>query len=64
MKQVLRKDEVANELQVSQRQIERLIEWGEIRAFRIGKREIRITRDSLDAFKERQILKFVYSKEQ
>ena len=58
MKKNLRKDEVAEELGISIKQITRLIEWGELRAFRIGKREIRISAAEVQAFQARQTSKF------
>jgi excisionase family DNA binding protein len=57
IKQNLRPDEAGEILGVSRRQIYRLIFDGEIVAFKVGT-ALRITAESLEAFKKRRIREF------
>ena len=63
MKDVIKKrsyriDEVAKYLRTSIRTIYRLIETGDLIAFRFRKRGLRITDEALEAYIKRQIIKF------
>jgi len=57
MKRNLRIDEVAEILACSRRSVYRLLENGELEGFRV-KSDIRITPESVETFRQRQVSRF------
>ncbi|WP_170340876.1 helix-turn-helix domain-containing protein [Ruegeria arenilitoris] len=53
----LRIKEAAAEIAVSPRTVWDLIREGELRSYKIGPRGRRVTRESLDAFRERRLVR-------
>ncbi|NOE33871.1 helix-turn-helix domain-containing protein [Ruegeria sp. HKCCD7318] len=53
----LRIKEAAAEIAVSPRTVWDLIREGELQSYKIGPRSRRVTRESLDAFRERRIVR-------
>jgi len=56
-KQDLTVNEVAANLQVHPRTVQRLITEGDLEAYRFGKRAFRVERSALEAFKQKKIVR-------